>query len=256
MGEPDLRRRLRRRPRRTPPRLRRPRPPPRPQGPALGPPPAPRLPARPLAAPAESPSTPSTRASGRHAESTHRTPQGCDGGPRAGPCGGAPRFGSAHLRLRPDTLHRATFCYPDSFLEPEDFGTAAANHLIALAEADDQDLLDSYIEAQLHGPVRFTEHVDALVLDPCYRGTEIEAAARLLPCPLAWHPGHRLPATDLHRYADYRGPHITALAAILARDGVLDPAAIGAAARSGAHDPQHVKQVWHCLARYGRPAQS
>jgi hypothetical protein len=33
-----------------------------------------RRPARPLAAPAESPSTSSTRTSGRHAESTHRTP--------------------------------------------------------------------------------------------------------------------------------------------------------------------------------------
>ncbi|GHE01539.1 GH92 family glycosyl hydrolase [Streptomyces alanosinicus] len=33
-----------------------------------------RRPARPLAAPAESPRTPSTRTSGRHAESTHRTP--------------------------------------------------------------------------------------------------------------------------------------------------------------------------------------
>ncbi|AWW41496.1 hypothetical protein DN051_36500 [Streptomyces cadmiisoli] len=33
-----------------------------------------RRPARPLAAPAESPSTSSTRTSGRHAESTRRTP--------------------------------------------------------------------------------------------------------------------------------------------------------------------------------------
>ncbi|KAB1985783.1 hypothetical protein F8144_26295 [Streptomyces triticiradicis] len=33
-----------------------------------------RRPARPLAAPAESPSTSSTRTSGRHTESTHRTP--------------------------------------------------------------------------------------------------------------------------------------------------------------------------------------
>ncbi|RKE22538.1 DUF3626 domain-containing protein [Streptomyces sp. TLI_171] len=170
------------------------------------------------------------------------------------PYGGAPRFGSAHLRLRADTLHRATFCYPDSVFEPEHFGTAAALDLIALAEADRQDLLDAYVEAQLHGPLRFAEHVDALVLDPCYRDTEVEAAARLLPCRLEWHPGHRLPAAELAQYADYRGPHITALAAELARDGVLDPAAIGAAARSGRHDPQHVKQVWHCLARHGRPA--
>ncbi|MFC8720229.1 DUF3626 domain-containing protein [Kitasatospora sp. NPDC057198] len=170
------------------------------------------------------------------------------------PYGGAPRFGSAHFRLAPGTLHRATFCYPDSFLEPEDFGTLEAMPLLALAEADEQDALDDYIEAQLHDPVRFDLHVAALVLDPSHRGTEVEAAARALPCPVEWHPGHRLPAAELPRHADYRGPHITALAAEVARDGVLDPAAIGAAARSGEHDPQDLKKVWHCLARFGRPA--
>ncbi|MFH9004188.1 phosphotransferase family protein [Streptomyces afghaniensis] len=47
-------------------------------------PPAPRRPARTLAAPAEHPRTTSTRASGRHAESTHRTPQGPPSGRTTG----------------------------------------------------------------------------------------------------------------------------------------------------------------------------
>ncbi|KDN81814.1 hypothetical protein KCH_65340 [Kitasatospora cheerisanensis KCTC 2395] len=84
----------------------------------------------------------------------------------------------------------------------------------------------------------------------------VETAARALPCRLEWHPGHRLTADELaHRadLAEYRGPHIAALGAAVARDGVLDPAAIGAAVREGRHDPQELKRVWHCLARFGRP---
>jgi hypothetical protein len=68
--------------------------------------------------------------------------------------GGSPRFGSSHLRLRPATLARTTFCYPDSFLHPVNFGLASAMSLIELAEADDKDFLDDYSEAQVHGPVR------------------------------------------------------------------------------------------------------
>ncbi|MGX4734035.1 DUF3626 domain-containing protein [Kitasatospora griseola] len=177
------------------------------------------------------------------------------------PYGGAPRFGSAHFRLAPGALDRATFCYPDSVFEPEHFGTAAAMALITLVEADGPDLLDAYVEAQLHGTVRVPDHFDALVLDPCYRGTAVETAARALPCRLEWHPGHRLTVDELARHDDYRGPHITALGAKIARDGspggstggVLDPAVIGAAVRSGQYDPQELKKVWHCLARFGRP---
>ncbi|MFJ9896182.1 MFS transporter [Streptomyces sp. NPDC091280] len=47
-------------------------------------PPASRRPARTLAAPPESPSTPSTRASGRHADRTHRTPRGPPSGRTTG----------------------------------------------------------------------------------------------------------------------------------------------------------------------------
>ena len=44
---------------------------------------------------------------------------------RRKPVGAAPRYGSAHFRLSPATLPRTTFCYPDSVLEPSDFGVAA-----------------------------------------------------------------------------------------------------------------------------------
>lgn len=167
--------------------------------------------------------------------------------------GAAPRFGSAHLRLGPDTPHRTTFCYPDSSTEPSDFGVHAGMSLIELAEADRRDALDDYIEAHVHGGVTLARDVEALVLDPCYRDTEVEAAARELPCPLEWHPGYRLDVSALPRHADYRGREYSDLGARIARDGHLDPAVVGAAARTGEHDPQDLKKVWHILARFGAP---
>lgn len=172
---------------------------------------------------------------------------------RRRPAGGAPRFGSAHLRLTADTLDRGTFCYPDSFLEPADFGVADRMPLIALADADDADALDDYIEAQIHGPVEIARHVEALVLDPSHRGTEVEKAARRLPCPVEWHGGFRLTVEELRRHPDYRGPRYVELGAALAVDGVLDPRIVQEAAESGRHDQQDVKKVWHLLARYGAP---
>ncbi len=52
-------------------------------------------------------------------------------------------------------------------------------------------------------------------------------------------------------YRGYRGAHIAELAATLAGSELLTPAWIGAAARTGRHDPQQLKQVWHRLARFG-----
>ncbi|MFJ2500399.1 DUF3626 domain-containing protein [Streptomyces sp. NPDC087539] len=172
---------------------------------------------------------------------------------RRKPVGGAPRFGSAHFRLTARTVARTTFCYPDSFFEPSDFGVAARMGLIASALADTQDDLDDYIEAQVHGPVRLSQHVEALVLDPCYRGTTVETAAVRLGCPVEWHPGFRLGAEELRRHPDYRGQEYADLGAEIAMGGVLDPRTVGDAVRAGRHDPQAVKKVWHCLARFGAP---
>ncbi|MFH8218058.1 DUF3626 domain-containing protein [Streptomyces sp. NPDC018057] len=167
--------------------------------------------------------------------------------------GAAPRFGSSYVRLTAAAPHRATFCYPDSAAEPADFGTAAALALTALAEADERDALDDYVEAQVHGGVDLARDVEALVLDASYRGTPVEADARDLPCPLAWHPGYRLSVAELCRHGDYRGAEYTALGARIARDGHLDPWIIGEAARTGRHAVQDLKKVWHLLARHGAP---
>jgi len=167
--------------------------------------------------------------------------------------GGSPRFGSSHLRLRPETLARTTFCYPDSFLEPADFGVASAMSLIGLAEAGDRDPLDDYIEAQVHGPVRLMGDVEALVLDPSFRGTSVERAARRLGCPVEWHGGFRLSTAELRRYPDFRGPEYVRLGIALAEDGQLDPRIIGDASRTGRYDDQDLKRVWHYLARFGPP---
>lgn len=72
--------------------------------------------------------------------------------------------------------------------------------LIELALADRQDDLDDHIEAQVHGPVRPDCHVEALVLDPCYRSTVVEVAALRLGCPVEWHAGLRLSVEELRRH--------------------------------------------------------
>lgn len=166
--------------------------------------------------------------------------------------GGAPRFGSAYLRLTAAALERSTFCYPDSVFEPTAFGVAAAMPLIDLALADDKDLLDDYIEAQVHGPVRLDADVEALVLDPSYRETEVAAAAERLPCAVEWHPGYRLSVDEMARFPDYRGAEFVALGAEIAEDGWLTPRVVGEAFRSGRYDEQALKRVWHYVARFGR----
>ncbi|MEV0095499.1 DUF3626 domain-containing protein [Streptomyces sp. NPDC050738] len=175
---------------------------------------------------------------------------------RRKPLGGAPRFGSAHFRLTAGTLPRTTFCYPDSVTEPSAFGVAAGMSLIELADADERDALDDYIEAHVHGPLALDGDVEALVLDPSYRGTAVEAAARRLPCPLEWHPGLRIAVEELRRHPDYRGQEYVDLGAEIAVDGHLDPHVIGDAARTGLYDQQALKKVWHCLARFGAPPRS
>ncbi|GHI03648.1 hypothetical protein Scel_19690 [Streptomyces cellostaticus] len=167
--------------------------------------------------------------------------------------GAAPRFGSSYLALTGPVLARATFCYPDSAAEPTDFGVAPAMPLVALAEADEQDALNDYIESHVHGGVLLARDVEALVLDASYRDTPVEAAARRLPFPLAWHPGYRLTVAELRRHADYRGPEYADLGARIAERGLLTPRVIGDAARTGRYDLQDLKMVWHTLARFGAP---
>ncbi|MEO6996773.1 MAG: DUF3626 domain-containing protein [Terracoccus sp.] len=126
--------------------------------------------------------------------------------------GGAPRFGSCHLRLGEPVLERTTFCFPDSALEPTQFATA-----------DRFDL---------------TTDVEALVLDPCYRATSVEAHAAALPIALEWHEGRRLPVDELRRHPDFRGPRIVEVGAEVAEQGWLDARILGVAVAAASHAPR------------------
>ncbi|MEV4466406.1 DUF3626 domain-containing protein [Micromonospora echinofusca] len=224
------------------------------------------------------------------------------------PDGACPRFGSCHLRLRPQVLARATFCFGDSHLGPRDLGTVDVFEPVLaalLAATDDTGIslgvpgdvvtlaqallrrredaawapgaagraLDDYIEAQIHGELSLARDVEAMVVDPSFRGTEageiLATLARRLGFALHWHAGFALPVDRID--ADFRGPAIPPLAARVhaefARPGELvDAALIGRAAASVVREPsrwadhgpthvtlQHLKQLWHVLVRFGAP---
>ena len=168
---------------------------------------------------------------------------------RADPYGGAIRFGSSYVRLRPEAVGRSTFCFPDSALDPVEVGDAGLlPRLCRMADESGFDDLDECVEAHVHGPVRFDTDVEALVLDPCFVDTDVEDAARQLGCRIEFHAGFRASPDDLD--PDYRGADIVELARSLGP--ALTPRVVGDAARAGIHPAQAIKQVWHCLARFGR----
>lgn len=163
--------------------------------------------------------------------------------------GGSPRFGSAYFRLRAHVLERATFCFPDSVFEPAEVVSAEAlQRVSALADAAEHDYLDDYVEAHIHSSLRFNEDVEAVVLDPCHRAGAVAEAAGRLGCSVEFHPGFALRTIDLD--SAFRGSEPVVLARQLGE--TITPAEVGCAARSGEHDPQVVKRVWHLLARFGR----
>jgi hypothetical protein len=131
-------------------------------------------------------------------------------------------------------------------------------------------VLDSGVEAQVHGPIDMAEDVEAIVADPAFRGIEtgdrLAELCRRHAIPLQWHVGFRLAASDVPD--DFRGPAVARLARRIAGgEGTLDAALIGAAQRSlrldaqewrdsGSPDDvlQHLKPLWHVLVHYGQPA--
>lgn len=175
---------------------------------------------------------------------------------RRRPAGGSVRFGSAHLRLAPHVLARTTFCWPDSYLEPTRFGTADHMPLTALADAaaaaGEMDVLDDYVEAHVHGPLRLDADVEAVVLDPCHRGTDVEAAAGRLPCAVEWHHGFRLPLDVLERRGrPVWGDEVADAGHTMAEGGCVDARMIGDAARARRFPGQVLKYLWHCTALLG-----
>ncbi|KAB1929621.1 DUF3626 domain-containing protein [Micromonospora sp. ALFpr18c] len=191
--------------------------------------------------------------------------------------GACPRFGSCHLRLRPQVLTRATFCLGDSHLGPSVVGTAdafeavLAGLLAGVAATGDclgrtgTDVaflartvlnapttppavgraLDDYVEAQIHGTLDLAQDVEELVVDPSFAGTPtgatLELIARRYGFPLRWHPGFTLAVDQVD--AEFRGPEIPVLAARLHREFArpgdpVDAALIGRGAVSVVTEPQ------------------
>ncbi|BCS98683.1 hypothetical protein DSLASN_43150 [Desulfoluna limicola] len=166
--------------------------------------------------------------------------------------GASPRFGSAFFQLKPHILERATFCYPDSFFEPEDFAVSnTVGSLISKAELTQVDLLDDYIEAHIHGIVSIKNHVECLVLDPIYKYSVIEEQAQKLGVPVNWHAGYELNTKVMTRYPDYRGKKFIQLAQEIAINGRINAKLLGRAVTEQSYDEQDVKKIWHYLARYG-----
>ncbi|MEV0428667.1 DUF3626 domain-containing protein [Micromonospora sp. NPDC050495] len=193
------------------------------------------------------------------------------------PDGACPRFGSCHLRLRPEALSRSTFSFGDSYAEPTEFGTlevfepvlaallsatAGTGVSLGVAGMDTGTLLgtllarragasraagralDDYIEAQVHGPVDLARDVEELVVDPSFRGTGtgriLAGIAQRHGFPLRWHGGFQLPVDGID--AEFRGPAIPPLAARVhaefARPGEpVHAALIGRAAASVVREP-------------------
>lgn len=169
------------------------------------------------------------------------------------PVGGSCRFGSCHFRLARHVRAKTTFCYPDSHLEPVDFAVSDVRPLIALAEKNENGLdpwLDNYIEAHVHGQLAVPSDCDAIVLDPSYRETTVEAMARRLGCCLEWHNGFRLHLDQLADCEAFRGEEAAQAIKAISEDSVVTPAILGRA-RGSLLDYQTAKWVWHCLAKFG-----
>ncbi|MFF5077746.1 DUF3626 domain-containing protein [Actinoplanes sp. NPDC000266] len=206
------------------------------------------------------------------------------------PDGASPRFGSCHLVLAPAVSSRATFSHGDSVTEPVVVGTATtfravwesllsevartgrALNLPAAGPAEWVRALgvprvaagramDDYVEAQIHGGLTLAGDVTAVVVDPSFRGTPVEAHLRATGRRVRWAPGFRLAVAEVP--ADLRGPEVPALAAAVAahfgRD-VLDAELVGRAAREPstwsrfggrAEVLQLLKYVWHILVLRG-----
>ncbi|WP_209323587.1 DUF3626 domain-containing protein [Brevibacterium renqingii] len=183
------------------------------------------------------------------------------------PYGPAPRFGSAHLRLRPETLARSTFAYPDSTFGPELFGVADRMGLIAeyrrdgRAKSDEgsgwcRDPLDHYIEAHVHGGVRVPEDVEALVIDPSFDDHTVVETAGRRGLVVETHPGYVAGIAHIAAHPGYRGQDVAdfaeRIAEVLANSAQLRPIHVARARRDWDLDRQQIKKVWHCLARFGR----
>ncbi|MGJ5818607.1 DUF3626 domain-containing protein [Paludibaculum fermentans] len=132
-------------------------------------------------------------------------------------------------------------------------------------------LLDTGVEAQVHGRIELHRDVELLVADPAFAATPtgpaLQALAEKYGFDLRWHSGFRLPVRDVPD--DFRGPAMPEFAQRVAGAAdILDAAAIGQAAASLHRNPAQwsgwgdywevvrlFRQLWHVLVHFGLPAE-
>lgn len=214
------------------------------------------------------------------------------------PHGGSPRFGSCFLILEDHVRERSTLSLGDSHIQPSDVGSfrSPSSLLAGLAErsaagtlfgrplggrtlrdvlegrgrsSEPARELDRYVEIQIHGGVDLESDAHAIVFDPSFAGTEVEAslaeAADRYQCGLSSHAGSEMRAVETP--VDHRGTGMRDLAERIARrGGVVDARCIGLAAAKEPFAPpqatgdpdssqlQQLKYLWHTLLAFGHDA--
>lgn len=224
------------------------------------------------------------------------------------PDGPAPRFGSSYLILHPEVNKRSTYTFGgnqddlawkrtgswdhlDAIFLPvleklREEGSVLGNHKLSTREFLDllkegtlrpslggtlSNALDSYVEAQIHGPVNLKEDAEKLVVDRSLCGTELEEVLAKLAVDyeleLEWYEGYSARVEELP--AEFRGYAIDRLAERIAVDGKLTAARIGTASNSfhthpdlwsewgdGGEGLTYFRRVWHALVYHGQSASS
>ena len=129
--------------------------------------------------------------------------------------------------------------------------------------------LDSYVEAQIHGPINLQEDVEKLVVDRSLHDTEMEDTVEQLALEYSieveWYDGYTAMVEDLP--VEFRGYEIDRLMRRIAPDGELTAAKIGVASNSFHKQPDHwaewndggegltyFRRVWHALVYHGQRA--
>ena len=128
-------------------------------------------------------------------------------------------------------------------------------------------LLDTGVEAQVHGPIVLNRDVELLVADPAFAGTPtgrvLHGLADKYGFELKWHCGFRLSVRDVPD--DFRGPVMPRFAQRVAgAKEILDAVVIGEAAASLHRNSAQwsewgdywdvvrlFRQIWHVLVHFG-----
>jgi hypothetical protein len=201
--------------------------------------------------------------------------------------GASPRFGSCFFVTNPEIKYRSTFTYGDSYLLPDELGTA--NHLTLIYAKLYEDIftrntalgfsynslgnfinhitkslktgeligknthnLDFYIEAQIHGKIDLKNDVTTLVADYSFKETEFENRFKELcekfDISLIWNLGYELYVNEIPN--NFRGIETQIFAKKIAENGIINAYIIGKALTNEKLKAEYEKLEIFQLAKY------